>query len=191
MHTGTSGFVFDGRANFSYNHISWDIDGEVRAASGDCEPCHPGNTENDCDTMRCLYGQNTSYVHRACLTPGTHSLQLHDSSGFGWLGADISIWQAGTQLIKKTMPSNTACNKVTDKRCDRHGVDPDSSLCVGGAVTCLGLMLLAPAWDATCTTFKTNRVFQESDQCLGCCVSDLAMLRDAMPSGNAIRRVHR
>ena len=142
MHTGTSGFVFDGRANFSYNHISWDIDGEVRAASGDCEPCHPGNTENDCDTMRCLYGQNTSYVHRACLTPGTHSLQLHDSSGFGWLGADISIWQAGTQLIKKTMPSHTACNKVTDKRCDRHGVDPDSSLCVGGAVTCLGLMLL-------------------------------------------------
>ena len=52
----------------------------------------------------------------------------------------------------------------------------------------------APAWDATCTTFNNindNNVFQEHDQCLGCCVSDLAMLRDAMPSGKAQSRVYR
>ena len=86
--------------------------------------------------------------------PGRGRLRLGTFSGpsrakhvlhlraFHRLGADISIWQAGTQLIKKTMPSNTACNKVTDKRCNFHGIDNDSPLCVGGDVTCLGLMLL-------------------------------------------------
>ena len=81
IHTGSAGLPN------SYSHIGWEVDGKLRADPRDCAP----ELCAGISACGCLYGQNEEergvmYSHKLCLSPGTHTLDLHDMMGFGWFG---------------------------------------------------------------------------------------------------------
>ena len=59
---------------------------------------------------QCIYGRSTSYTHEVCLTPGPHQLELTDSMGYGWMGAEIAISQrGGEEIYRATIPTSPGC----------------------------------------------------------------------------------
>ena len=103
----------------SYSHLGWNIDDTI--ASHDF-----GNHTDatDCDvrlgcayaadgTCACGVHANSRYAMEICLTPGTHALTLTDATGFGWLGAAMTLRHAASGsaiLTNATMPTPDRCH---------------------------------------------------------------------------------
>lgn len=94
----------------SYSHIGWEVDSNLRADPHDCAPelCQ-GISACGCVYSQTEQGRSVVYSHKLCLSPGMHTLDLHDMMGFGWFGVRVLpspvcptlLYCADTQLIAR------------------------------------------------------------------------------------------
>ena len=103
-----------------FSHVSWTVDSALEALPHECltePPLCGGPTGIECG---CVYRASHTYSHHVCLSPGRHWLTLEDRMGFGWLGAHVSVYLAGsgqlithdehgTPVANATVPSPAAC----------------------------------------------------------------------------------
>ena len=63
-----------------YSFISWDIDGALSPPAAECEAaqCGASTASGGGGGCGCAYAANRTYTHATCLTPGPHTLRLHD-----------------------------------------------------------------------------------------------------------------
>ena len=73
----------------------------------------------------CLYEKDETYRHHVCLSPGPHTLTLHDKSGFGWLGATASLHQTSAGVVplynRYGLPRDHASMSWADARTAARG----------------------------------------------------------------------
>ena len=144
VHTGSAGLPN------SYSHIGWEVDSTLRADPRDCAPELCAGISG----CGCVYGQTAqergvTYSHKLCLSPGMHTLDLHDMMGFGWFGVNAPSC-SNTQLpyhLNHLMPAlrtrahrADACHSqpqpVTAPSCRRQSVC--CRACAGHCVSVAG-----------------------------------------------------
>eukprot|EP00966_Prymnesium_polylepis_P254221 5875064-Prymnesium_polylepis.1 len=61
------------------SEISWDVDGQITSNGG--------------------YANNNAYTQAACMGPGAHVLNMHDSYGDGWNSGTLALTCGSTSVF--------------------------------------------------------------------------------------------